>query len=151
MLSLSLAGFKDPALSKGLAQSNSNHDKCLLQTFTIFYIIHPFNDGALKKIDSFNAEVIMRKTGWENKLKSWNFKPPYNVEELTLILLKKSCSFYVQKTCISFFFTNVHICSSSVSSLPSLFPQFDCSTRISRCDVPSMIEARTLPAIHTQL
>ena len=61
LLSLSLAGFKDPALSKGLAQSNSNHDKYLLQTFTIFYIIHPFNDGALKKIDSCNAEVVMQK------------------------------------------------------------------------------------------
>ena len=64
-LSLPLAGSQPgpnvPALSKGLAQSNSNHDKYLLQTFTIFYIIHPFNDGALKKIDSCNAEVVMQK------------------------------------------------------------------------------------------
>ena len=85
-------------------------------------------------------------------------KPPYNVKELSLIPLK--VLFFLcacPENRHELFSPNVHTymynCTymQLLSLVPSLFPQFDCSTRISRCDVPSMIEARTLPSLHTQL
>ena len=73
-LSLPLAGSQPgpnvPALSKGLAQSNKNHKKYLLQKN--YYILHLFIDSALPEVKGGRNASNTNKTGWENKETSWN-------------------------------------------------------------------------------
>ena len=80
-LSLPLAGSQPgpnvPALSKGLARSNSNHKKYPLQKN--YYILYLFIDSALPEVKE--NRLLYRggrnasntnKTGWGNKETSWN-------------------------------------------------------------------------------